>query len=80
MKFKRKNVIVDATQWFKLGDHPNVTKYVDEDEPEKIVGWINTIDGGNIVNVGDWIIRNSNGNYSSCNLEKFTKNYTLISD
>lgn len=78
MKFQRKNTIVDATQWFKLGDHPNVTKYIIEEEPDKIVGWINTINGGNIVNIGDWIIRHPTGAYTSCDLEKFQKQYTRI--
>lgn len=78
MKFQRKNIIVDAIQWFKLGDHPNVTKYILNDEPEKIVGWLNTINGGNIINVGDWIIRNPDGSYMSCDLEKFQIKYTRV--
>lgn len=78
MKFQRKNIIIDAVQWFKLGDHPVVTKYSLENEPEKVVGWINTIDGGNIVHSGDWIIRHNDGKFSSCNSEKFHQNYSHV--
>lgn len=30
MKFKKKPVVIDATQWFKNGDHPDDRGYISE--------------------------------------------------
>jgi hypothetical protein len=79
MKYQKKNSIVDAVQWFKLGDHPQVTLYtLVNDTTETICGWLNNIEGGHIINPGDWIIRKSDGNYYVCENEKFIKQYTLV--
>jgi len=29
MKFRKKPVVIEATQWFKMGDHPMVKEPVD---------------------------------------------------
>ena len=53
-KFIRKPVVIEATQWFKDGDH-NVVK--SEYVPGK--GWnycIHTLEGRMNVSKGDWIV------------------------
>lgn len=79
MKYKKKNTVVDAVQWHKLGDHPQVTLYISPDDNIKTLrGWMNNIEGGHIINPGDWIIRKADGNYYVCDNDKFIKQYTLV--
>jgi len=59
-KFKPKVQEVDAVQWWKLGDHPDVESY-DLHDPKDTSGWIDTLNGGEVVEPGDWIVTSSNG-------------------
>jgi hypothetical protein len=72
MQFRKKPVVIEATQWFKLGDHPAVTlsstKY----------GWIDTLEGGHIVTPGDWIITGVKGEHYPCKPDIFELTYELI--
>jgi len=45
MKYRKKPVVIEATQWFKEGDHPAVTD----------IGLIATLEGTMQVTVGEWI-------------------------
>lgn len=70
MKFKKKPIIIEATQWFKNGNHTAVKPYVEGyitvltpndlcdycGKPLRSHGWIDTLEGGHIVCPGDWII------------------------
>ena len=53
MKYRQKPVVIEATQWFKLGDHPAVLggycPYIDT--PERDI----------LVEPGDWIITGVKG-------------------
>ena len=51
-QYRKKPVVIEATQWFKIGDHPKVTLHSQKDG----TGWIKTLEGGHIVTPGDWII------------------------
>lgn len=31
MKFRKKPVVIEATQWFMNGDHPNIASYLTGD-------------------------------------------------
>ena len=60
-KFKPKVEEVDAVQWWKLGDHPDVEPY-DIDDPQDTTGWIDTThDGCGVVEPGCWIVTDSKG-------------------
>lgn len=59
-KFKPKVEEVDAVQWWKLGDHPNVEPY-DLNDPQDKYGWIVTHNGCGVVEPGDWIVTDSKG-------------------
>lgn len=64
MKKYRRKEIVEAVQWFKIGDHPDVV-----DIPEKYKNYVPVIlgatgflysknrDSGYFVNSGDWIVK-----------------------
>ena len=81
-KFRKKPVIIDAFQWWKHGDVPEVTvipigKKVTEARRAK-VGWLETPEGGHCVFPGDWIIINAKGQISSCNPDTFTRLYEAL--
>ena len=61
MKFKKKPVVIEATQWFKMGDHPAVKQ-------GKFTGriFIETLEGDLHVTPGDWIITGVNGECYPC--------------
>jgi hypothetical protein len=56
MKFRKKPVVIEATQWFKMGDHPHVEAFFAHDTMQLGYGWIKTLEGGHLVTPGDWII------------------------
>ena len=50
MKYRKKPIIIEATQWFKHGDHPKVE--MDCVGPgDVILGWISTLEGGHEVDL-----------------------------
>jgi hypothetical protein len=51
MKFRKRNSLVDAIQWFKPGDHPAVEMHDGQ--------WrVSTPEGWRTVVLGDWIVTN----------------------
>jgi len=54
-KFKTRVKEVDAVQWWKLGDHPDVEP-CDPDDPQDEYGWIATLHGAGVVEPGDWVV------------------------
>jgi hypothetical protein len=75
MKFRKKPVVIEATQWFKLGDHLAVTQYKTYDPLMQDRGWIKTLEGGHIVTPGDWIIRGVQGEHYPCKPDIFVLTY-----
>jgi hypothetical protein len=85
MKYRKVPVIIEATQWFKDGDHPNVVAI-----PERVMDtimerdvalgihdcrWIGTLEGGYIVSPGDWIITGVQGEQYPCKPDIFAETY-----
>ena len=80
MKFRKKPVVIEATQWFKDGDHPLVVF-----NPAEVVSnppgmlddqWvIKTLEGYHIVTPGDWIITGVHGEAYPCKPDIFEKTY-----
>ena len=68
-KFVKKPVVVEATQWFKHGDHPHVEKC------GLVNGWIKTLEGGYVVTPGDWIITGVKGEHYPCKPDIFEATY-----
>lgn len=70
MKYRKKPVVIEATQWFKMGDHPKV-KRCDDDG----YGVIHTLEGLHIVTPGDFIITGVKGEHYPCKPDIFEMTY-----
>jgi hypothetical protein len=75
MKFRKKPVVIEATQWFKMGDHPEVVEATLSGMP---VFWIKTLEGGHIVTPGDWIITGVKGEHYPCKPDIFEATYEAV--
>ncbi len=84
MKFRKKPVVIEATQWNKDGDHPNVieipAQVLDTIEARTAVNvhdcrWVGTLEGGHIVSPGDWIITGVQGELYPCKPDIFQMTY-----
>jgi hypothetical protein len=89
MEFRKKPVVIEATQWFQLGGHPNVGVYPETAHPVECSyckgtlsrhGWIDTLEGGHIVCSGDWIITGVQGEHYPCKPDIFTETYERVND
>jgi len=84
MKFVKKPVVIEASQWFRTGDHPQVHDY--DPYGENTVpcqhcyksmckhGWIITLEGGHIVCPGNWVVKFREG-YEILNSSEFAEKY-----
>jgi hypothetical protein len=73
-QYRKKPVVVEAIQWFKIGDHPKVTPHSQKDG----TGWIETLEGGHIVTPGDWIIKGVAGEIYPCKPDIFAMTYEPV--
>jgi hypothetical protein len=78
MKFRKKPVVIEATQWFNHGDHPAVTAFFTHDPQQFGYGWVKTLEGGHIVTPGDWIIRGVQGELYPCKPDIFEATYEKV--
>jgi hypothetical protein len=78
-KYRKKPVVIEAVQWFKVGDHPavimksNPRNYADEGIP-----WVETLEGGHVVTPGDWIITGVKGENYPCKPDIFAMTYDEV--
>lgn len=85
MKYVKKPIPIEAVQWFKLGDHPEVIdalpKYKDYIPVQNgATGYIEKLEGGYFVTPGDWIIKGVAGEYYPCKPDIFEKTYELYDE
>jgi hypothetical protein len=78
MKYRKKPVVIEATQWFKHGDHPAVETFREDDPERSNLGWVVTLEGGHIVSPGDWIITGVKGEHYPCKPDIFEMTYERI--
>lgn len=81
MKFRKKPVVIEATQWFKMGDHPKVVPHPNlELSPLTLAefGWVDTLEGGHTVTPGDWIITGVKGEHYPCKPDIFEMTYEAM--
>ena len=78
MKFRKKPVVIEATQWFNYGDHPAV--YTKRDSASDLWGYIKTLEGEHIVTPGDWIITGVKGEHYPCKPDIFEATYESADD
>ena len=76
MKYRKKPVVIEATQWFALGDHPEVKDPEDYGlVVDKALGYIDTLEGGHLVTPGDFIITGVKGEHYPCKPDIFAATY-----
>ncbi len=75
-KYRKKPVVIEATQWFKDGDHPAVMS------GEFLYGqpYIKTLEGDHIVTPGDFIITGVKGEHYPCKPDIFEMTYEEVPD
>ena len=93
MKYRKKPVVIDAEQWFKHGDNPEVTEiggdltaskpgwecgYCKENRTSH--GYIFTMEGGHIVCRNDWIIKGVKGEHYPCKPDIFEQTYERVEE
>lgn len=71
-RYMKKQVVVEAVQWFKHGDHPAVVAESGGDP----CGYVDTPEGRLKVAPGDWIITGIAGENYPCKPDIFAKLYT----
>ena len=76
MKFRKKPVVIEATQWFKYGDHSAVEKH----DREEGFGKVYTLEGEHIVTPGDWIITGVKGEHYPCKPDIFEMTYERVEE
>lgn len=82
-QFRKKPVVIEATQWHNHGDHPAVVPYDPAVSGQHIkgigpYGWVKTLEGGHIVNPGDWIITGVKGECYPCKPDIFAATYDEV--
>jgi hypothetical protein len=76
-KYRKKPVVIEATQWFKHGDHAEVRELPAAlcEDHNVGYGWVATLEGGHIVTPGDWIITGVKGEFYPCKDDIFKMTY-----
>jgi hypothetical protein len=78
MKYRKKPVVIEATQWFKHGDHPAVNPLYGHGPDPTEKGWIPTLEGDHIVTPGDFIITGVKGEHYPCKPDIFALTYEEV--
>lgn len=71
-RYLKKQVVIEAVQWFKHGDHPAVHA----DSGKDSAGYIETPEGRLRVEPGDWIITGVAGENYPCKPDIFEQLYS----
>ena len=71
--------MVEAVQWFKIGDHPDV-KDVGTDDTGRWMCSIKTLEGWYTVTPGDWIITGVKGEVYPCKPDIFQMTYEPVTE
>jgi acyl carrier protein len=91
MQFRKKPVVIEATQWHKQGDHPQVRPIAPSDDlfftgmggatltNREQYGVIGTLESPNhLVSPGDWIITGVQGERYPCKPDIFAATYEAV--
>lgn len=87
---KMRPVFVDAVQWFKHDDHPDVQSLFKEGQLGEICpdcgkfgrthGWIPSLEEGGFLCPGDWVVSGEDGVSIPCRAALFDSMYEPIDD
>ena len=89
MKYRKKALVVEASQWWKPGDHAAVIHPVPAEVPvpapspgacdpqnaHTLFGTIKTLEGWMLVTPGDYVISGVHGEHYACKPDIFVKTY-----
>ena len=90
MKYRKRPIVIEATQWLQAGDHPDVRPFErkgrDPDDlhfdgcgqPWKDHGWVDTLEGGFIVCPTDFIVTGVRGERYPCKAHIFHQTYETL--
>ena len=70
-RYVKKQMVIEAVQWFRHGDHPAVAP----DKADESIGQIETSGGPLRVEPGDWIITGVGGEHYPCRPAVFEQLY-----
>ena len=76
MKYRKKPVVIEAKQWFKHGDHPEVKRTAFSLGE----GWVETLEGLMRVVPGDYIITGVKGEHYPCKPDIFAMTYEPVEE
>lgn len=84
-KYRKKPIVLEATQWHSHGDHPavvghrgnNLCGYCGE-RVKYTHGWVVTLEGGHRVCPGDWIMTGTRGEHWPVKPDIFEETYELV--
>jgi hypothetical protein len=83
-KYRKKPVVIEATQWWNHGDHDAVKRIHPSNpaaaEYDGSYGWVPTLEGGHIVTPSDWIITGVANEVYPCKEEIFKATYEPADD
>lgn len=80
-KYRKKPVVIEAKQWFNLGDHPEVKQYerggfcMGCHREFAHHGNVKTLEGWHIVCPGDWIVKGIQNELYPVKPDIFAKTY-----
>jgi hypothetical protein len=96
MKYRKKPVVIEAVQWWKMGDHPEVSDYMDCFSSSRFVacpecgrdlgehGQVSELEStpgvAHRVCPGDWIITGIKGENYACKPDVFKLTYEKATD
>jgi hypothetical protein len=81
VKYRKRPVVIEATQWFKVGDHPAVFEHTQGGHVwVNGVHYIETREGRHTVSPGDFIITGIMGEFYPCKPDIFALTYELVED
>jgi hypothetical protein len=89
-RYRKRPVVIEATQWFKMGDHPAVkpvpvSEFPMVNDANRLCGWVDTLESGDVargltVIPGDWIITGVKGEHYPCKPDIFASTYEVVEE
>lgn len=81
MRYRKKPVVIEATQWHGFKKGPHDLGIVPLSQYKNIeMGHMDTLEGGHEVTPGDWIITGIKGEKYPCKPDIFEQTYELVNE
>jgi hypothetical protein len=83
MKYRKKPVTVEVVHWTgnnlqEVLDFIDKTRYTFSENEKGTAIYLDTLEGGHIASVGDWIIKGVKGEFYPCKPDIFEKTYEKV--